>query len=51
MNNYVAIGLALLLTVILGSTFFMGDKDSVKSSISKIMTNTTTEIEDVSNAN
>jgi hypothetical protein len=48
MNNFVAIALAILDTVIIGVTIFSGDENSVKSSISGMLSNTNNRIEEIS---
>jgi hypothetical protein len=48
MNNFVAIALAILVTVIIGVTIFSGDENSVKASISHMLENTNERIEEIS---
>jgi hypothetical protein len=47
MPTYIAKLLMIALTILLGVTFFMGDKDSVKASMSSLMSKSITQIEDV----
>jgi hypothetical protein len=49
MNNFVAIALAILVTVIIGVTIFSGDTNSVKSSIADMLSNTNTRITEITN--
>jgi hypothetical protein len=47
MNNFVAIALAILVTVIIGVTIFSGDTNSVKSSITNMLSNTNDRITEI----
>ena len=44
MEKYIAIAIAIVVTVVLGSTLLMGDTNSVKSTLQGMMTTTTQQI-------
>lgn len=48
MEKFIALAICIILTIVIGASFIMGDTNSVQSSLGDIMEDTTTQIDGLS---